>query len=91
MPTGHQARTLREFRDALAEVDASALFYHIIDGALSPRARAERLRRVGRRARSACRELGDRLAHIDPGVGSLERIRDRHLRVLTEALEREAR
>ena len=36
-------------------------------------------------------ELADRLAHIDPGVGSLERIRDRHLRALTEALDREAR
>src|SRR5262245_25013969 len=31
VPTGHSARTLREFRDALAEVDVSALFYHVIE------------------------------------------------------------
>jgi hypothetical protein len=90
VPTGHQARTLREFRDALAEVDASALFYHVIDG---------RYRRGGGRSDFAewvdralgLPEVAERLAHIDPGVGSLERIRERHLRVLNDALDREAR
>jgi hypothetical protein len=90
VPTGHQARTLREFRDALAEVDASVLFYHIIDGRYrAGHGRSDFVEWVDRTLES--HELAERLAHIDPGVGSLERIRDRHLRVLTEGLEREAR
>lgn len=90
VPTGHQARTLREFRDALAEVDASALFYHIIDGRYRPgHGRSDFVEWIDRTLGS--HELAERLAHIDLGVGSLERIRDRHLRVLTEALEQEAR
>jgi hypothetical protein len=90
VPTGHQAKTLREFRDALAEVDVSALFFHIIDGRYRlGRGRSDFAEWVD--GALGLPELGDRLAHIDPGVGSLERIRDRHLRVLTEALDREAR
>jgi AcrR family transcriptional regulator len=90
VPTGHQARTLREFRDALAEVDVSALFYHLIEARY-------RLRRgrgdfaewvasaIGRP------EVAERLAAIDPYGGSLERMRDRHLTVLTAALDAEGR
>jgi hypothetical protein len=88
VPTGHQARTLREFRDNLAEVDASAVFFHIIEA----RYRLERGRgdfaewidtALGRA------DLAERLGHIDPYAGSLERIRDRHLSVLNRALEEE--
>jgi hypothetical protein len=90
VPTGHQASTLREFRDAVAEVDASALFYHIIDGRYRPgHGRSDFVEWVDRSLGNA--ELAERLTHIDPGIGSLERIRDRHLRVLTDALEREGR
>jgi len=88
IPSGHQARTLREFRDALAEVDASALFYHLVEARY----------RLGR-ARGDFAEwlatglgrddLADRLGRIDPYVGSLERIRDRYLAVLDELVERE--
>lgn len=89
IPTGHQARTLGEFRDALAEVDASALFYHLIEA----RYRlgrgngdfSEWLAGMGRA------ELAERLGRIDPFVGSLERIRDRYLAVLDEAPERPRR
>ena len=76
VPTGHQARTLGEFRDALAEVDASSLFFHIID--------ARYRHGLGRSdfaewvdVQLGLPELGERLAHVDPGVGNLERIRDR--------------
>ena len=87
VPTGHQARTLREFRDAVAEVDASALFYHIIDGRYRPgHGRSDFVEWIDRTL--AAPELAGRLAHIDPGVGSLERIRDHHLQALTDALER---
>jgi hypothetical protein len=77
---------LKEFRDALAEVDVSALFYHVIEA---------RYRREGGRSDfvewidGGLRqpELADRLAHIDPYAGSLERLRDRHLIALARALE----
>ena len=85
VPTGHEVRSLGEFRDALAEVDASALFYHVVEA----RYRPERERgdfaewihtSLGRP------ELAERLARIDPYVGTLDRIRDRHLAVLNDAL-----
>src|SRR5262245_51507600 len=84
--TGLQARDLREFRDALADVDVSSLFYHIIE------ARYRQRRGRGDFAEWIDTGLGrpdvaDRLAHIDPYVGSLERLRDRHLSVLSWALE----
>ena len=89
VPTGHQARTLTEFRDALAEVDVSALFYHLIE------ARYRLSRGRGDFAEWVASALGrpdvaDRLASIDPYGGSLERIRDRHLTVLTTALDEPA-
>ena len=90
VPTGHQARTLKEFRDALADVDVSALFYHLIE----PRYRLSRGR--GDLAEWVASALGrpdlaERLAGIDPYSGSLERIRDRHLTVLTAGLDAEPR
>jgi hypothetical protein len=86
VPTGLQAKSLKEFRDALAEVDVSALFYHIIE------ARYRQQRGRGDFAEWIDTTLGrpdvaDRLAHIDPYVGSLERLRDRHLSVVSRALE----
>jgi hypothetical protein len=85
VPTGYQARTLREFRDALAEVDASALFFHLIEARY----------RLGRGQGDFAEwietsleqpALAADLARIDPHVGSLERLRDRHLTVLDSAL-----
>ncbi|HET7874449.1 MAG TPA: DUF5752 family protein [Methylomirabilota bacterium] len=85
-PTSHQVRTLREFRDALAEVDASALFFHIIEA----RHRLGHARgdfaewiatALGRH------ELAERLSQIDPYAGTLERVRERHLIALNRALE----
>ncbi len=88
VPTGHQARTLQEFRNALTEVDASALFYHIVEACYRPgRRRSDFAEWID--AALSLPELADRLAHIDPYVGSLERIRDRHLSVLSEALDEE--
>ncbi len=86
VPTGHQARTLQELRDTIAEVDVSALFYHIIEARYRHgRGRGDFAEwvetAVGRP------DLADRLAHIDPYVGSLERLRERHLSVLSRVLE----
>jgi hypothetical protein len=88
VPTGHQARTLAEFRDALAEVDVSALFYHTIAARYrAGRGRGDFAEWVG--GALGLPELADRLAHIDPHAGSLERIRDRHLSVLSDAISGE--
>lgn len=88
VPTGHQARSLAEFRDALAEVDVSAVFYHTIQARYrSGRERSDFAEWIG--ATLGRPELADRLAHIDPQAGSLERIRDRHLSVLNDAIAEE--
>jgi len=89
VPSGHQARTLAEFRDALAEVDASALFYHLVEARYRlGRGRGDFAEWVAAMGRP---ELADRLARVDPFVGSLERIRDRYLAALDEAAERPRR
>jgi len=85
VPTGHQARTLVEFRDALAEVDVSALFYHTIEARYrAGRGRGDFAEWVG--GALGLPDVADRLAHIDPYAGSLERIRDRHLNILSDAI-----
>lgn len=90
VPTGHQARTLREFRDALAEVDLSALFYHLIEARYRlSRGRGDFAEWVA--AAFERPDVAERLAAIDPYSGSLERIRDRHLTVLTAALDEGSR
>ncbi len=89
VPTGHRAQTLPEFRDALAEVDVSAIFYHTIEARYrSGRGRGDFAEWVG--SALGLPDLADRLAHIDPHAGSLERIRDRHLSVLSDAVAGEA-
>lgn len=86
VPTGHQACSLRELRDALAEVDVSALFYHLIESRYRLGfGRGDVVEWVEHSLGRA--DLADRLAHIDPFVGSLERARAGYLTVLGEALE----
>jgi len=89
IPTGHQARNLGEFRDALAEVDASALFYHLIEARYRlGRGRGDFSEWLAGMTRA---DLAERLGRIDPFVGSLERIRARYLAVLDEAPDRPRR
>lgn len=88
VPTGHRAQTLPEFRDALAEVDVSAIFYHTIEARYrSGRGRGDFAEWVG--TALGLPDLAERLARIDPHAGSLERLRDRHLSVLTDAISPE--
>ena len=90
IPTGHQARTLKEFREALAEVDVSALFYHLIEARYRlSRGRGDFAEWVASALDRP--DVAERLASIDPYGGSLERIRDRHLTVLTAAMDGEPR
>ena len=85
VPTGHRARTLREFRDALAEVDASAFFFHLIEARYRlGRGQGDFAEWIATSAGQPA--LAESLARIDPHVGSLERLRDRHLILLDAAL-----
>ena len=75
--TGIVAQTLQEFRDGLAKVDASAIYYHFY---------AARIRGNGRRAGDftvwverglEMPELAQQLWTVDPYIFSLEQLRDR--------------
>lgn len=83
---GPGVTSLAEFRNALADVDTSAIYFHMIE------ARA----RLGRRAddfsewiRSSLQlpVLADRVARIDAYMTSLERVRARILGLVDQTLE----
>jgi trehalose synthase-fused probable maltokinase len=85
IPTGIEARTLQELRDALLEVDQSALYFHLVEARL-------RLGR-GRNDFAAWLERGlglpdlaARVQAVNPYAGSLEQARARLLALLDEAL-----
>lgn len=74
VPTGLEARTLREFRDTISTVDVSAIYYHVFEAHL-------RLQReendFSAWIRSALRlsDLADQIRALNPYLGSLERLR----------------
>lgn len=83
---GAPAATLGEFRTALAEVDASAIYVHMVE------ARARLGRRAGDFAewiRTALElpELADRIERLDTYMTSLERVRARLLALIDATLE----
>jgi hypothetical protein len=86
VPTGEQARTLAEFRDGLAQIDASAIYYHTVV------ARARLERRAGDfadwlRASLDRSDLAEQIERIDLYFLSLERVRARILALVDAALE----
>lgn len=85
---GPRATTLAELRDGLAGVDASALYFHMVE------ARARLGRRSGDfaewlRTSLDMAALADRVERIDSYMTSLERVRARLLSLVDEALENE--
>jgi hypothetical protein len=89
VPLGPGAATLAEFREGLATVDASAIYFHMVE------ARA----RLGRRSGDFVEWLRDglglpdlaaRLERIDCYMTSLERVRARVLSLVDQALESES-
>jgi hypothetical protein len=85
---GAPATTLTEFRDGLAVVDASAIYFHMVE------ARARLGRRSGDfaewiRAALGLTELADRIERIDSYMTSLERVRARVLSLVDAELERQ--
>jgi hypothetical protein len=86
---GPPAITLAEFRDGLANVDASAIYFHMVE------ARARLGRRSGdfaewTRSSLGLTDLADRIERIDTYMTSLERVRARVLGIVDAELEREA-
>ena len=89
VPLGRPATTLTEFRDGLAGVDNSAIYFHMVE------ARA----RLGRRSGDFAEwirhslghaELAEKIERIDTYMTSLERVRARVLSHIDAELERMA-
>jgi len=83
---GPAAATLAEFRQGVAEVDASAIYYHMVE------ARARLGRRSGDFAEWLRTSLGmaalaEKIGRIDAYMTSLERVRARVLALVDTALE----
>ena len=88
VPTGLEVWTLQEFRNALSDVDVSAIYYHMF----------EARHRLGKRESDFSAwigeslempELAGKLRAINPYRGSLERHRSALLTVCDEFLEKE--
>jgi hypothetical protein len=88
VPLGTGATTLLEFREGLAAVDASAIYFHMVE------ARARLGRRSGDfaewlRTSLELPALAERIERIDTYMTSLERVRARVLSLIDQALEHE--
>jgi trehalose synthase-fused probable maltokinase len=90
IPTGIQVTTLEEFRDALLDVDVSAIYFHLVEARM----------RLGRGQNDFAAWLEDaldlpdlaaKLRAVDPYAGSLERARTRLIQLTEEALSGGAR
>jgi len=88
-PTGLKARTLTEFREILANVDISVIYYHTFEAVL----------RLGRRngdfalwieGQLGLPELARKISKLDPYMTSLETIRGRMVKLCDEVLEKGA-
>ena len=86
---GTPATTLQEFRDGLANVDASAIYFHMVE------ARGRLGRRSGdfaewTRSSLGLASLAERIERVDTYMTSLERVRARVLALVDAELERDA-
>ncbi len=86
VPVGVTAATLAEFREGLAGVDASAIYFHLVEARVR-QGRPEDDFSRWLREELGLAELAERIRRINPYVGSLERVRSRLLTLLDEVLE----
>jgi hypothetical protein len=86
LPVGVVATTLAEFREHLGQVDASAIYFHLFEARVRQGRQENDFSRWLRRE-VGLPELADRVARLNPYVGSLERVRARLLTLVDEALE----
>lgn len=78
VPTGLEARTLPEFRTAIAEVEASAIYYHMFEASIRL-ARQESDFSFWVETSLGRPDLSAHIRSINPYLGSLERLRARLL------------
>ncbi|ALA60262.1 hypothetical protein NITMOv2_3875 [Nitrospira moscoviensis] len=88
VPTGLEVTTLRAFRRALAEVEVSAIYYHVFE-ARHRLARAENDFSAWVREGLGLPDLAQKLQSINPYVGSLERLRSALITACDEFLAQE--
>jgi len=90
IPTVREVRTLEEFREAVLDVDVSAIYFHLVEARL----------RLGRGRNDfaawleqslGLAELAARVQAVDPYAGSLERTRMRLIQLCDDALAGGAR
>ena len=89
VPTGLEVWTLQEFRNALSEVDVSAIYFHMFEA----RHRLEREESdfsAWIRQGLGMPELAEKLRIINPYLGSLERLRSALLTTFDEFLAKES-
>lgn len=85
VPTGVQVRTLQELRDAIFEVDISAIYYHMFEARLRlPRQETDFSYWIHESL--GLPELAQRIRVMNPYVGSLERLRSALLAAFDEFL-----
>ncbi len=86
LPIGLASATLAQFRDHLAQVDASAIYFHLFEARVR-QGRQDNDFSQWLRKEVGLPELADRVSRLNPYVGSLERVRGRLLMLVDEALE----
>ncbi len=87
VPTGVRVRTLQEFRNALCEVDVSAIYYHMFEARVRlPRQETDFSAWI--REHLGMPELSERIQAMNPYVGSLERLRSALVVACDECLAR---
>lgn len=88
VPTGLEVRTLREFRNAVSEVEVSAIYFHVFEA-------RHRLKRKESDFSAwidqslGMPDLAEKFRAINPYLGSLERLRSAMLTLCDEFLVRE--
>ncbi|HEU5409205.1 MAG TPA: DUF5752 family protein [Nitrospira sp.] len=87
VPIGLEARSLAEFRQAVAEVDVSVIYFHMFEAHFRLR-REESDFSAWIRTGLGLHELADRIRSINPYLGSLERLRSSLITVCDEFLAR---
>ena len=87
VPTGMEAKTLREFREAIAQVDVSTIYFHVFESHLRLQ-REENDFSAWIRNGLKLPQLADRMRSLNPYLGSLERLRSSLLTMCDEQLVR---
>lgn len=87
VPTGIEVRTLPEFRNAISEVDVSALYFHVFEADMRLE-RDENDFSAWIRGMLKLPDLADQIKALNPYLGSLERLRSSLLTMCDKYLEK---